>query len=41
MIPQIGVDSAPADMMTWVLVNMIKRKFSVATGEVVLSANFA
>jgi short subunit dehydrogenase-like uncharacterized protein len=41
MIPQIGVDSAPADMMTWVLVNMIKQKFSVATGEVVLSANFA
>jgi short subunit dehydrogenase-like uncharacterized protein len=41
MIPQIGVDSAPADMMTWVLVNMIREKFSVPTAEVVLSANFA
>jgi short subunit dehydrogenase-like uncharacterized protein len=41
MIPQIGLDSAPADMMTWVLVNMIREKFSSPTAEVVLSANFA
>lgn len=41
MIPQIGVDSAPADIMTWLLVRMIREKFSVPTAEVVLSANFA
>lgn len=40
MIPQIGVDSAPADMVTWSLVDLIREKFSVPTAEVVLSAKF-
>jgi short subunit dehydrogenase-like uncharacterized protein len=37
MIPQIGVESAPADLITWTLVNMIKEKLSPKTGEVVFS----
>jgi short subunit dehydrogenase-like uncharacterized protein len=37
MIPQIGVESAPADMLTWTLVSLIRSKFSVPTGQVILS----
>ncbi len=37
MFPQIGVDSAPADLTTWTLVTMIKEKLSVKTAEVVCS----
>lgn len=39
MIPQIGVDSAPADLITWTLVDMIRRKLSVPTAEVVVSVH--
>ena len=37
MIPQIGIDSAPADLITWSLVDMIEKKFSAPTAEVVVS----
>jgi short subunit dehydrogenase-like uncharacterized protein len=37
MIPQTGVDSAPADLVTWTIVNMIKEKMSAKTAEVVFS----
>ena len=37
MIPQIGVDSAPADLVTWTLVNMIRNRFSAPTAEAVVS----
>lgn len=39
MIPQIGVESAPPDVVTWTLVNMIKEKFSAPTAEVVVSVH--
>jgi short subunit dehydrogenase-like uncharacterized protein len=41
MIPQIGVESAPPDLITWSLVNMIKERFSAPTGEVVVSVHEA
>lgn len=41
MIPQIGVESAPADLMTWKLVDMIRKKFSAPTAEVVVSVHEA
>jgi len=37
MIPQIGLDSNPADLVTWTLVNMIRNRLSVPTGEVVVT----
>jgi len=37
MIPQTGVDSAPADLVTWTIVSMIKERLSAKTREVVLS----
>jgi short subunit dehydrogenase-like uncharacterized protein len=37
MIPQIGIESAPSDLVTWSLVTMIREKFSAPTGEVILS----
>lgn len=39
MIPQIGVESAPADLVTWSLVSMIREKFSAPTAEVVVSVH--
>ncbi|CZR66899.1 uncharacterized protein PAC_16800 [Phialocephala subalpina] len=39
MIPQIGIDSAPADLVTWTLVDMIRKKLSVPTAEVVVSVH--
>ena len=39
MIPQIGIDSAPADLVTWTLVNMIRGKFSAPTAEVIVSVH--
>lgn len=39
MIPQIGIDSAPADLVTWTLVNMIRNKFSAPTGEAIVSVH--
>ncbi|KAL3419165.1 saccharopine dehydrogenase [Phlyctema vagabunda] len=37
MIPQIGIDSAPADLVTLKLVDFIRQKFSAPTGEVIVS----
>ncbi len=37
MIPQIGLDSAPSDLVTWTLVNMIRNRLSVPTADVVVS----
>lgn len=39
MIPQIGIESAPADLVTWSLVTMIREKFSAPTGEVIVSVH--
>lgn len=39
MIPQMGIDSAPSDLVTWSLVDMIRKRFSAPTGEVVLSVH--
>ncbi|KAH6664886.1 Saccharopine dehydrogenase-domain-containing protein [Halenospora varia] len=37
MIPQIGIDSAPADLVTWTICGMIREKYSAPTGEVVMA----
>ncbi|KAH7419616.1 Saccharopine dehydrogenase-domain-containing protein [Cadophora sp. MPI-SDFR-AT-0126] len=39
MIPQIGIESAPADLVTWTLVDMIRKKLSAPTGEVIVSVH--
>jgi short subunit dehydrogenase-like uncharacterized protein len=39
MIPQIGLESAPSDLVTWSLVTMIRERFSAPTGEVILSVH--
>lgn len=39
MIPQIGIESAPADLVTWTLVDMIRKKLSAPTKEVVVSVH--
>jgi short subunit dehydrogenase-like uncharacterized protein len=39
MIPQIGVESGPPDLITWSLVDMIKDRFSAPTAEVVVSVH--
>lgn len=39
IIPQIGIDSAPADLVTWTLASMIREKFSVPTAEVIVSVH--
>lgn len=39
MIPQIGLDSAPPDLVTWKLVDMIHKKLSAPTSEVVISVH--
>ncbi|KAG9237200.1 putative trans-acting enoyl reductase [Amylocarpus encephaloides] len=40
MIPQIGLQSAPADLIAWTLVTLIREKFSVPTAEVVMWTKF-
>lgn len=39
MIPQIGIDSVPADLVTWTLVDMIWKRLSLPTAEVVVSVH--
>jgi short subunit dehydrogenase-like uncharacterized protein len=39
MIPQTGIESAPPDLITWSLVEMIKERFSAPTAEVVVSVH--
>lgn len=37
LIPQAGVESTPADLIAWSLVNFIREKYSLPTGQVILS----
>ncbi|KAI4147021.1 MAG: hypothetical protein LQ341_001906 [Variospora aurantia] len=37
IIPQIGIESAPSDLLAWTLANLIKEKLSLSTKEVVAS----
>lgn len=37
MIPQIGIESAPADLMTWSLVSLLRKSLSTPTGKVIVS----
>jgi short subunit dehydrogenase-like uncharacterized protein len=37
MIPQIGIESAPSDVLTWSLVSLIRSRLSVPTGQVIMS----
>lgn len=39
IIPQIGVESAPADLVTWSLVSLIRRECSAPTADVVFSVH--
>lgn len=39
MIPQIGIESMPSDMITWALVSMIRSKVSAPTSRVMLSVD--
>ena len=39
LIPQTGIESAPADLVTWSLVNAIQEKFSAPTAEVIVSVH--
>lgn len=39
MIPQIGLESAPSDIVAWMLVQMIRERFSSPTGEVNVSVH--
>lgn len=39
MVPQIGIESAPPDLITWSLVDMIQKRLSVPTAEVVISVH--
>ena len=38
IMPQCGFDSTPADMLSWVLVNYIRKALAVPTREVIFSA---
>ena len=37
MIPQIGFDSTPPDLVVWSLADSIKKRFSAPTGEVIVA----
>ena len=37
-MPQCGFDSTPADMLSWILVNYIRKALAVPTREVIFSA---
>ena len=36
MFPQSGLESAPSDLLTWLLVSTIRSKLSSHTGDVVM-----
>ena len=38
MIPQIGIESAPADLLTWLLVNYFRRSASTPTSEAIFAS---
>lgn len=37
MIPQIGIESAPADICTWVLADRLRKDLNAQTAEVTIS----
>jgi short subunit dehydrogenase-like uncharacterized protein len=37
MVPQIGVESAPPDLLTWSLASLLRTKMSAKTGDVIIS----
>lgn len=37
MIPEIGIESAPADLLTWSVASTLRSKLSAPTGDVVVS----
>jgi short subunit dehydrogenase-like uncharacterized protein len=39
MVPQIGVESGPPDLLTWSLVSLIRQKVSAPTANVILSVH--
>ncbi|KAI4101463.1 MAG: hypothetical protein L6R37_004938 [Teloschistes peruensis] len=39
IIPEIGLESSPSDLLTWLLVTLIRDRFSVGTKEVVASVH--
>jgi short subunit dehydrogenase-like uncharacterized protein len=39
MIPQIGIESAPSDMLTWSLVSLIRSELSAPTANVIVSVH--
>ena len=39
LIPQIGLESSPSDLVAWMLVGMIRERFSGPTGEVNVSVH--
>ena len=39
IIPEIGVESAPSDLLAWSLVSLIRDKLSVGTKEVITSVH--
>jgi short subunit dehydrogenase-like uncharacterized protein len=39
MVPQIGIESGPPDLMTWSMVSLIRQKLSAPTANVILSVH--
>lgn len=37
MIPEIGIESAPADLVSWSLASLIRNQLSVGTKEITMS----
>lgn len=37
MFPQIGIESAPPDLVTWVLAKQVRERLSAQTGAVTVS----
>lgn len=37
MVPQIGLESAPADLVTWVLADRLRKDLNAQVGEVAIS----
>jgi short subunit dehydrogenase-like uncharacterized protein len=39
LLPQIGLESAPSDLLTWLLAKALREKLSAKTGEVTISVH--
>ena len=37
IIPEIGLESAPADLVSWALASLIREQLSVGTREIIMS----